>query len=101
LDTLLHTREARGIAATHALARRVAALGGVYAPVQLGFSPTGESAPLSWSLSSVAQHVIDVQWSSECRRRLASEMGLSSADIVVPAMTYSAMMQNVPCVPLE
>ena len=97
LDTLLHTREARGIAATHALARRVAALDGVYAPLRLGFSPTGESAPLSWSLSPVAQHVIDVQWSAECRRRLASEMGLSSAGVVLPAMTYSAMMQNVPC----
>jgi len=101
LDTLLHTREARGIAATHALARRVATLGGVYAPLRLGFSPTGESAPLSWSLSPVAQHVIDVQWSAECRRRLASEMGLSAAGVAVPAMTYSAMMQNVPCVPLE
>jgi hypothetical protein len=101
LDTLLHTREARGIAATHALARRVAALDGVYAPLRLGFSPTGESAPLSWSLSTVAQHVIDVQWSAECRRRLASEMGLSSAGVAAPAMTYSAMMQNVPCLPLE
>ena len=64
LDTLLHTREARGTAATHALARRVAALGGVYAPLRLGFSPTGESAPLSWSLSALAQHVIDVQWTT-------------------------------------
>jgi hypothetical protein len=101
LDTLLHTREARGIAATHALARRVAALGGVYAPLRLGFSPTGESAPLSWSLSPVAQHVIDVQWSTECRRRLASEMGLAPAGVVAPAMTYSAMMQNVPCPALQ
>ncbi len=101
LDTLLHTREARGIAATHALARRIAALGGVYAPLRLGFSPTGESAPLSWSLSSVAQHVIDVQWSAECRRRLALEMGLGAVGVAAPAMTYSAMMQNVTCPVLE
>jgi hypothetical protein len=56
---------------------------------------------LSWSLSPVAQHVIDVQWSTECRRRLASEMGLASAGVVLPAMTYSAMMQNVPCPALQ
>jgi hypothetical protein len=100
LDTLLHTREARGLAATHALARRVAALGGVYAPLRLGFSPTGESAPLSWSLSAVAQHVIDVQWSVACRDQLAAEMGLTMSS-VMPAMGYGEMMTKLPCPPLE
>jgi hypothetical protein len=99
LDTLLHTREARGLAATHALARRVAALGGVYAPLRLGFSPTGESAPLSWSLSAVAQHVIDVQWSLSCRTQLAAEMGLSMTSAAMPDMPYSAMMTKLPCPP--
>ena len=101
LDTLLHTREARGLAATHALARRVAALGGVYAPLRLGFSPTGESAPLSWSLSAVAQHVIDVQWSLSCRTELAAEMGLSMTSAAMPDMPYSAMMTKLPCPPIK
>jgi hypothetical protein len=99
LDTLLHTREARGLAATHALARRVATLGGVYAPLRLGFSPTGESAPLSWSLSEVARHVIDVQWSPTCRQQLAAEMGLSMTSAAIPAMSYAEMMTKLPCPP--
>jgi hypothetical protein len=101
LDTLLHSREARGMAATHALARRVAALGGVYAPLRLGFSPTGESAPLSWSLSAVARHVIDVQWSTGCRDRLSAEMALGADGGAAVTMPYSAMMTKLPCPPIE
>jgi len=100
LDTLLHTREARGAAATHALARRVAALGGVYAPLRLGFSPTGQTAPLSWSLSPVAQHVIDAQWTKECHNQLAAEMGLTMQSAAAPHMGYAEMMAKAPCAAL-
>ncbi len=97
LDTLLHTREARGAAATEALARHTAALGGVYVPLGLGFSPTGQTAPLSWSLSAVAQHVIDVQWTPGCRDKLASEMLLTAHGATMPTMDFGAMMTTMPC----
>jgi hypothetical protein len=100
LDTLLHTREARGAAATEALARQTAALGGVYAPLRLGFSPTGQTAPLSWSLSPVAQHVIDVQWTAACREELAGEMLLTMHDRPMPAMDFGQMMAPMGCTAL-
>jgi hypothetical protein len=74
LATLLNTRSARGTAATQALARRVAALGGTYDMIRLGVSPTGGTAPLSWSLSAVARHVIAVQWTADWRARIAREL---------------------------
>jgi hypothetical protein len=97
LVTLLRTRDARGAAATEALARRVATLGGVYVPLRLGISPTGQSAPLSWSLSAIAQHVIDVQWTAACRDALAGKMNLSLHVEAVPGMSYGQMMSVPPC----
>ncbi|HEY0203354.1 MAG TPA: hypothetical protein VGC15_04310, partial [Acetobacteraceae bacterium] len=72
---LLRTRDARGVSASEALARRVVALGGVYLPVRLGQSPTGRTAPLGWSLSAVAREVIDSQWTPACRRRVLESAG--------------------------
>jgi len=97
LVTLLRTRDARGAAATEALARRVATLGGVYVPLRLGISPTGQSAPLSWSLSAIARHVIDAQWTAACRDRLAHEMNLTMHGAAVPGMSYTQMMSVPPC----
>jgi hypothetical protein len=101
LDTLLHTREARGAAATEALARRTAAIGGIYAPLRLGFSPTGQTAPLSWSLSAVAQHVIDVQWTAACREELAGEMRLTMHDTPMQVMDFGTMMAPMACTALD
>jgi hypothetical protein len=97
LVTLLRTRDARGAAATEALARRVATLGGVYVPLRLGISPTGQSAPLSWSLSAIAQHVIDAQWTTGCRDSLARDMNLTMHSETVPGMSYTQMMSIAPC----
>lgn len=72
---LLRTRDARGVSASEALARRVVALGGAYLPVRLGQSPTGRTAPLGWSLSAVAREVIDSQWTPACRRRVLEGAG--------------------------
>lgn len=76
---LLRTREARGVSASEALARRVVALGGAYVPVRLGRSPTGRTAPLGWSLSAVAREVIDGQWTPACRSRVLADAGLDAA----------------------
>ncbi len=73
---LLRTRDARGVSASEALARRVVALGGAYVPVRLGRSPTGQTAPLGWSLSAVARAVIDGQWTPACRGRVLADAGL-------------------------
>ena len=73
---LLHTRNARGAAASEALARRVVSLGGAYVPVRLGRSPTGRTAPLGWSLSAVARGLIAAQWTPACRDRVLSGAGL-------------------------
>jgi hypothetical protein len=97
LVTLLRTRDARGAAATEALARRVALLGGVYVPLRLGISPSGQSAPLSWSLSAIAQHVIDAQWTTACRDTLARQMNLTMHSDSVPGMKYAQMMGIAPC----
>jgi len=72
---LLRTRDARGVSASEALARRVVALGGAYLPVRLGQSPTGRTAPLGWSLSAVAREVISSQWTPACRRRVLDGAG--------------------------
>jgi hypothetical protein len=101
LTTLLKTRDARGAAATEALARHVAANGGVYVPLRLGISPTGETAPLSWSLSAIAQHVIDVQWTLACRNEIANLMNLTMHGQPISGMSYTAMMSMAPCVPAE
>lgn len=101
LVTLLRTRDARGAAASEALARRTAELGGVYVPLRLGFSPTGQAAPLSWSLSPIAQHVIDVQWTKECRDRLADDMKLTRHGETGAGMNYAQMMAIKPCVPTQ
>jgi hypothetical protein len=90
LATLLRTRDARGMAASEGLARRVAELGGVFKPLWLGFSPTGATAPLSWSLSAVARHAIDAQWTKACRDDLIHAMALDSA----PA--HQSMAQMMP-----
>ena len=74
---LLRTREARGVSASEALARRVVALGGAYVPVRLGRSPTGRTAPLGWSLSAVARDVIDGQWTPACRERVLAAGGFA------------------------
>lgn len=74
---LLRTREARGVSASEALARRVVALGGAYVPVRLGKSPTGRTAPLGWSLSAVARAVIDGQWTPACRDRVLAAGGFA------------------------
>jgi hypothetical protein len=97
----LKTRDARGAAATEALARHVAANGGVYVPLRLGISPTGETAPLSWSLSAIAQHVIDVQWTLACRNEIANLMNLTMHGQPISGMSYTAMMSMAPCVPAE
>ncbi len=101
LTTLLKTRDARGAAATQALARHVAASGGIYVPLRLGISPTGMSAPLSWSLSAIAQHVIDVQWTLGCRNEIARLMNLTMHGQAIAGMSYSAMMSVAPCAPAE
>jgi hypothetical protein len=67
---LLNSRGARGTYAAQALASRVEALGGAYVRLQLGQSPTGASAPLAWSLSGSARHLIDMQWTSAWRERV-------------------------------
>jgi len=72
---LLRTRDARGVSASEALARRVVALGGTYLPVRLGQSPSGRTAPLGWSLSAVARDVINSQWTPACRRRVLDGAG--------------------------
>ena len=72
---LLRTREARGVSASEALAWRVVALGGGYVPVRLGRSPTGRTAPLGWSLSTVAREVIDSPWTPACRDRVLRDAG--------------------------
>lgn len=72
---LLRTRDARGVSASEALARRVVSLGGAYLPVRLGQSPTGRTAPLGWSLSAVAREVIDSQWTPACRSRVLDGAG--------------------------
>jgi hypothetical protein len=100
LTTLLKTRDARGAAASEALARHVAAGGGVYVPLRLGISPTGQSAPLSWSLSAIAQHVIDSQWTNSCRDQLAHDLNLTMHGQSVPGMTLTQMMSVTPCAPL-
>ncbi len=97
LTTLLKTRDARGAAASEALARHVAVSGGVYVPLRLGISPTGQSAPLSWSLSAIAQHVIDAQWTKACRDQLAQSMNLTMHGQIVPGMTLVEMMNETPC----
>ncbi len=99
LTTLLKTRDARGAAASEALARHVAAGGGVYVPLRLGISPTGQSAPLSWSLSAIAQHVIDAQWTPACRDQLGHDMNLTMHGQTVPGMSLSEMMNDTPCAP--
>ena len=76
---LLRTKDARGVSASEALARRVVALGGAYLPVRLGQSPTGRTAPLGWSLSAVAREVIDGQWTDACRRRVLDGAGFQEA----------------------
>jgi hypothetical protein len=102
LVTLLHTRDARGAAATTALARRTAALGGIYVTLRLGVSPTGQTAPLSWALSSVAQQAIDHQWTPACRDRLAREMGLSGGGgSAMTGMNFGQMMHADVCEPLS
>ena len=74
---LLRTREARGVSASEALARRVLTLGGSYIPIRLGRSPTGRTAPLGWSLSAVARKLIDDQWTPACRDRVLLDAGFS------------------------
>jgi len=101
LTTLLKTRDARGAAASDALARHVAAGGGVYVPLRLGISPTGQTAPLSWSLSAIAQHVIDVQWTKACRDSLAAKMNLTMHGHPADGMSYAAMMGVSPCAPAQ
>jgi hypothetical protein len=101
LVTLLHTRDARGAAATTALARRTAALGGIYVTLRLGVSPTGQTAPLSWALSSVAQQAIDHQWTPACRDRLARDMGLAGGGSTMTGMNFGQMMHADICAPLS
>lgn len=80
VETLLRSRNARGLNATENLARRALELGGAHIPVRLGLSPTGGTAPLGWSLSAVARRVIDEQWTTGCRNRLLADMALPSGD---------------------
>jgi FtsH-binding integral membrane protein len=94
LATLLRTRDARGMAASASLARRVLELGGVFKPLWLGFSPSGETAPLSWSLSAVARHAIDVQWTKACRDDLIRAMAL---DAQPAPQSYIQMMSEHSC----
>ena len=100
---LLRTREARGVSASEALARRVVALGGTYVPVRLGRSPTGRTAPLGWSLSAVAREVIDSQWTPACRGRVLRDAGLADAAGPPPAaadpmrMDVMAMWTGAAC----
>ena len=101
---LLHTREARGIAASEALARQVAVLGGSYVPVRLGRTPTGQAAPLGWSLSAVARAAIDRQWTLACRNRvLAAIAGMDRepAPSSPQRMDVMAMWQGGTCHALE
>lgn len=81
---LLRTREARGVSASEALARRVVTLGGTYVPVRLGQSPTGRAAPLGWSLSALAREIIDAQWTIPCRDRVLTEAGFAEDSAPVP-----------------
>lgn len=101
--TLLLARQARGLNATEALARRVTSLGGAYVPVRLGLSPTGASAPLGWSLSAVARQFIDAQWTPACRARLLRLMDLNAPRKSAPeAMTpdvFLPMLMNADCPP--
>jgi hypothetical protein len=76
VTVMLRTRDARGVSASEALARRVVSLGGAYLPVRLGQSPTGRTAPLGWSLSAAAREVIDSQWTPACRSRVLAGAGL-------------------------
>lgn len=97
---LLHTRDARGVAASEALARQVAVLGGKYVPVRLGRTPTGQAAPLGWSLSAVARAAIDSQWTAPCRNQVLA--ALAGANIEpAPAdpqrMDLMAMLQSGTC----
>ena len=98
--TLLRTRDARGAAATAALARRTAALGGLYVPIRLGFSPTGESAPLGWALSPVARQAIDAQWTPACRQQLIADMALGGA-AARPAGDFKTMLRRPACAPRD
>jgi hypothetical protein len=99
LAALLRTRTARGEDATEALARQTALLGGTYIPIRLGFSPTGRTAPLSWSLSEVARQVIDAQWTQPCRNHVAAEMALLSRAAPPAARDASAMLHERACEP--
>ena len=91
---LLRTRDARGVSASEALARRVAALGGAYLPVRLGQSPTGRTAPLGWSLSAVARQVIDSQWTSACRRQVLDGAGFPDSPLQpTPAVATTELMR--------
>jgi hypothetical protein len=72
---LFRSRDARGIYAAQALARRVKALGGVYVPIALGRSATGRTAPLGWSLSATARGVIGAQWTPAWRQHILDEVG--------------------------
>ncbi len=93
---LLRTRDARGVSASEALARRVVALGGAYLPVRLGQSPTGRTAPLGWSLSAVAREVIDGQWTPTCRRQVLDGAGFPDGPrqlTLAPAAVTAEPMQ--------
>ena len=94
---LLRTREARGVSASEALARRVVGLGGAYVPVRLGRSPTGRTAPLSWSLSAVARDVIDGQWTAACRDRVLAATASAPAPADPMEMNVMAMWDGAAC----
>jgi hypothetical protein len=101
--TLLLSRQARGLNVTEMLAQRVTALGGTYVPVRLGLSPTGESAPLGWSLSTVARQFIDAQWTAACRTRLLRMMELDAprkpaAEAMAPDV-FMPMLMDADCPP--
>ena len=98
MATLLRTRDVRGRTATETLARRTEAMGGIYVPIYLGISPTGATAPLSWALSPVARHVIDAQWTEDCRRALLADIGLTDA-ATARSGDFKMMLAAKPCPP--